>query len=154
MAISNASIRLRLIANVVVFESGCWLWQRHIDKKGYGKTGHAGKTVMAHRLSYEVFVGPIPPGYDVDHTCHDPKTCNLTLRCPHRRCINPEHLEATTRAENIRRSGSGVINQHQSKKTHCPKGHPYTEPNIFWVQGHRQCRECKRLAKAAQRALR
>jgi hypothetical protein len=45
--------------------------------------------VGAHRFAYELAKGPVPDGFDVHHTC-------LT-----RRCVNPDHLESVTRAENL-----------------------------------------------------
>jgi len=64
-----------------------WLWTGPIMANGYGKV----KNVLAHRASYELHVGPIPEGLEIDHLCRV------------RNCINPEHLEPVTGAENMRR---------------------------------------------------
>jgi len=69
---------------------GCWLWQG-ASAHGYGVVRVAGSLKKLHRLSYELMVGDIPTGYDIDHLCRV------------RNCINPEHLEPVTRAENTRR---------------------------------------------------
>lgn len=74
----------------------CHLWLGYVDANGYGRIGGAAESVLAHRVSYEFHVGPIPDGWTLDHLCHsEDSTCPGGL-CRHRRCINPEHLEALT----------------------------------------------------------
>lgn len=83
---------------IIIDESGCWIWQRstagwgYREGRGYGKLGVNGKIISAHRASYEVFFGPIPPSL---HVCH---------RCDKTTCVNPEHLFLGTNEENRRDS--------------------------------------------------
>lgn len=73
--------------------AGCWLWTAAKNNGGYGMfTFTTGWRRSAHRVSYETFVGPIPDGLQLDHLCRV------------RHCVNPDHLEPVTAAENTRRS--------------------------------------------------
>jgi hypothetical protein len=113
--------------------SGCWIWTGYLNK-GYGHVVRGGygrgpiQRWRVHRLSYETACGPIPVGLELDHLCR--------VRC----CVNPDHLEPVTRLENIRRGEAGSNNR---SKTHCPKGHPYSEENTVLYSRGRECRTCR-----------
>ena len=81
------------------YATPCWVWQHHISTNGYARMNIAGRSVGIHRLNYERKHGRVPPGKDLDHLC-----------APYggpRHCVNPDHVEPVTRAENLRR-GRGV----------------------------------------------
>lgn len=66
----------------------CWPWLASLNC-GYGQIGLNHRPIIAHRLAYELLIGPIPEGMDLDHLCHtQDSTCRLDDRCPHRRCCN------------------------------------------------------------------
>lgn len=120
--------------------TGCWLWGGELSGGGYGRCYLKGVgRFTAHRLSYRAFVGPIPPGLDLDH------------KCSTRACANPSHLEPVTQLENIRRGKAARI-----RKTHCPLGHPYAAENVcFSTRGNgrknRYCRACANSRDVARR---
>lgn len=85
----------------------CWPWQARIDPKGYGRFNAGSESSqLAHVFAYELLIGPVPPGLELDHGCHTSSSCNLRDECPHRRCVNPAHLEPVTHRENLRRRAS------------------------------------------------
>jgi hypothetical protein len=135
----------------------CWPWKRKLTRLGYGQMRGFTKAIGAHRFAYELLVGPIPEGMQIDHMCHNQvkDTCADTAACPHRRCCNPRHLDAVPGTVNRKRGrterpGNG---SWQTAKTHCPHGHEYTEANTYvGPKNDRQCRTCKRERTAARRA--
>ena len=113
----------------------CWLWQASLDAYGYGQFGcrktekHKYTMVKAHRLSYELLVGPIPDGLEIDHLCRV------------RSCVNPSHLEPVIHRTNMLR-GHGIPGTN-ARKTHCVHGHEFTPENTsIKSDGARGCRTC------------
>lgn len=109
----------------------CWLWTGSLTHNGYGRfAATKRKGVRSHRYAYEVTYGAIPEGHQVDHLCHVPA------------CVRPDHLEAVLGGENTRRRRPFEF--ANSRKTHCPQGHPYDEANTYWrSENHRECRACR-----------
>jgi len=103
----------------------CWFWTGATRNRGYGDAWANGKHYAAHRLAYEAVVGPIPKGLTVDHKC------GVTS------CVNPSHLQVMTMLDNC-------LLGSKAQNTHCPKGHPFSEENTFWIKTSRSCRICKR----------
>lgn len=114
----------------------CWLWTAWIERTGYGRFWLDGWNQIAHRVAYELYVGPIPEGLEIDHLCRV------------RRCVNPDHLEPVTTRENVRRMIPHRTS-YQSLRDACPNGHPYDEDNTIVTATGRQCLMCKRDANRA-----
>lgn len=116
----------------------CWLWTG-ASWNGYGRFDNE----RAHRFAYRLFKGPIPEGMEIDHSCHIAGQCMKTVDCPHRRCVNPDHLKAVTHRVNVLR-GNGVAAKRKMQ-THCVRGHEFTKENIYEYRGCRLCRACHKI---------
>lgn len=109
----------------------CWDWTGALKANGYGqmlihRDGRYCK-VHVHRFAYELLVGPIPEGLDLDHLCRN------------RKCVNPAHLEPVTRRENILRGQHRNILSHHANT--CKHGHSLLDAYVG-KNGNRTCRTC------------
>ena len=83
----------------------CWTWLGSVNKKtGYGKKQWHGRTVLAHRWVWQLFMGPIPEGQVINH------------KCSNKRCVNPHHLEVITQAENCRHGDGAKLTAEQAQE--------------------------------------
>ena len=116
-------------------KSGCWEWTACLSPQGYGQFWDGNTYCLAHRFSYEIKNGKIPKGLVIDHLCRNP--------C----CVNPEHLECVTMAENTRRGAlHDVIREKHRMQTHCMRGHPLDGDNLSTKRnGHRGCKKCQKM---------
>lgn len=123
-------IKERILEKILVNDKGCWVWQGAIYKKKYStysqiRTSKT-KTRKAHQVSYEVFVGEIPNGTELDHLCKN------------KLCVNPQHLEPVTHLENMKRG-------YWNTKNKCINGHLYRGNTYINIRGHRECKICRKL---------
>jgi hypothetical protein len=124
---------LRLLSGMTIdaANGGCWTCGLKTTHNGYVRLACGGRAVAGHRLAYEGLVGKIPPGLSLDHICRN------------RACFNPAHLEPVTTKENIQRGHAA-----RGLKTHCIRGHEFTEANIYRRPSkptERLCRACAKI---------
>ncbi|WP_396653538.1 HNH endonuclease signature motif containing protein [Microbacterium sp. WCS2018Hpa-9] len=121
----------------------CWEWIAGRNAAGYGQFRVAGAGVSpahAHRVSYEILVGNIPDGLQLDHLCRN------------RGCVNPHHLEPVSgRVNTLRGVGPTAIN---AARTHCKRGHEFTPENTIIHPLGRNCRKCQAITARARREAR
>ena len=110
--------------------TACWMWTGAQNGHGYGHLRSFYRNYPAHRVAYELAVGAIPSGMEMDHLCRVPL------------CVNPDHLEPVHHWDNVRRGHAGIKNR---AKTHCPRGHPYDGADGRVNRaGSRYCLACQR----------
>lgn len=130
MFIKRMPLKERLLRAVEI-RRGCWGWRLYKTPDGYGRIRVEKTIVMAHRLAYQMFHGPIPDGMEVDHTCWN------------RECCNPEHLRLLPAIENRRR-------QRNALKPTCAHGHELSGWNLI-IRKNGTSRDCRECMNAAQR---
>ncbi len=150
---NKSTVERRLEKYKRVTLSGCWEWTGAYDEDGYGLMKIAGVMHRLPRVSYEMFIGPIPKGLIVLHSCDNPP------------CFNPAHLEVGTHKKNRQdafdrgRVTSDAIkiacskrSKNKSTETHCRRGHEYTPQNTYiTATGARYCYACARLMRRLRR---
>ena len=117
--------------------NGCHIWNGDRSSGGHGKPGYGrvryqGRMQLVHRVRYEMEVGPIPTGLELDHYVCDNGAGG---------CCNPHHCRPVTTRENTLRSDS--VSALCRARTHCPRGHPLTPENLDRHRASKGCRACK-----------
>lgn len=109
----------------------CWLWTGNKNGKGYGQFSIKHVYYLAHRVSYELIIGKIPGGLDLDHLCRTPL------------CVRPSHLEPVTRLENSMRGNHPTY--VAARNGTCTKGHP--RERMYFRKSNGKPVYCKDCAK-------
>ena len=133
----------RFMSHIVIHPNGCWIWQASRDKDGYGKFKVDRKDIRAHTFSWTYWNGPVPAGKVLDH-----------YRCNTPPCANLFHVRPETPQVNSWVPGNVAYDNAQ--KTHCLRGHEFTEENTYKFKTKfgmgRSCRACSRLRLAKYRS--
>lgn len=125
------TVRARLLGACEADQNGCWRWGKSLTRDGYGQISVRGRMKLAHRVSYELLVGPIAEHLVIDRLCRV------------RDCLNPEHMDPVTPIENTYRGLDARLWRHG---THCKRGHAFNDENTYFnAQGNAVCRPCQRI---------
>lgn len=122
----------RVKRKCLVIPTGCWVYQGGLNQLGYAEASFNGKKWMVHRFMYWHLKGPFDKSLDCCHTCDNPS------------CVNPDHIWLGTPTDNSRDCVQ-KRRHHNTVKTHCPRGHAYSEHGMAHQSNPRwrKCRTCE-----------
>ncbi len=126
------SIEVRFLEKMIPEpNSGCWLWTASLTNKGYGEImlKHSRRTAYAHRISYQLFKGDVPPKAKILHSCDMP--------C----CVNPDHLRIGTQRDNI------LDMYARGRRVTLPKEYPAGLSALDVLNIHEDKRSSREIAK-------
>jgi hypothetical protein len=120
--------------------SGCWLWNGPKNRSGHAEVRIDYEHYLLSRVSASVYLG-LDLNDKINQANHRSDKCNNA------ECWNPEHLYIGTQQENVQdRVATNTTNKGSRYKTHCPKGHEYTDKDSYTnpKTNKRYCRVCRR----------
>ena len=126
----------RILGKIDNWGDGCWNWLGSLNSNGYALIGYCGKTVLLHRLTYELCNGVF-----------DKKLCVLH-KCDNRKCINPDHLFLGTKSDNMIDCANKNRQYRQKvKNLYCKQGHMIAGHNAIQSKSKdhswTECRICR-----------
>ncbi len=133
-------VAAQLFMRTRVGENNCWEWVGSLSPHGYGLFHYQRANRFAHRITWELFKGPIPFGKHIHHQCEN------------RKCVNPAHLECVSPLEHFNKHPESPIYKLKLR-THCNQGHPYIISNLKPRKGARRCRICANIAVKKHRKI-
>jgi hypothetical protein len=124
------SMEQRLLDKLSRDDNGCWVFTGVLSSDGYGLLwdNRRRNNSKAHRIAYELWVGPIPDEHDVHHVCENRACCNPS----------PKHLETKPSPQHN--------GDHHRSEDPCPRGHEFNAENFTVIRGQRVCRRCAKSA--------
>ena len=133
-------VRMRFASNVHISVSGCHEWQRALNRQGYGRFKLNGVMLLAHRVAFAIANDGLGISGVLDHLCRN------------RSCVNPDHLELVSQAENTARGMSPVAQSTRKAldSGKCVNGHERNEENRRFTGGEWRCIPCEKTWRAAR----